>query len=131
VGAIVLVAVTTPPENNDHSAGLSLRDGVVVLGAYRQACTSRNGDVRNATSKIPMMAAAYSTPEEAALAGSNPRFARVVRVRFDRSTPTCLMPLRENEAEIELAMNEPPYEYPYFVHVERVADFWEERQSHN
>lgn len=77
-----------------------------------------------------MMAAAYSTPEEAALAGF-PRYARVVRVRLDRSTPTCLMPLRENEAEVELATNEPPYEYPYFVHVERVGDFWEERQSHN
>jgi hypothetical protein len=78
-----------------------------------------------------MMAAAYSTPEEAALAGFDPRYARVVHVRVDRPTPTCLMPLRENEAEVELATNEPPYEYPYFVHVERVGDFWEERQSHN
>jgi len=39
--------------------------------------------------------------------------------------------LRENEAEVELATNEPPYDYTYFVHVERVGDFWEERQSHN
>jgi hypothetical protein len=41
------------------------------------------------------------------------------------------MPLRQNEAEVELMTNGPPYEYPYFVHVERVGDFWEETQSHN
>ena len=78
-----------------------------------------------------MAASRFSTPEEAALAGFDPRYARVVQVRFDRSTPTCLMPLPQNEAEVELATNEPPYEYPYFVHVERVGDFWEERVSHN
>jgi hypothetical protein len=73
----------------------------------------------------------YSTPEEAALAGFDPRYARVVQVRFDRPTPTCLMPLGQNEAEVELATNEPPYEYRYFVHVERVGDFWEEKVSNN
>ena len=34
---------------------------------------------------------------------------------------------RQNEAEVELATNEPPNECPYFVHLERVGDFWEER----
>jgi len=39
--------------------------------------------------------------------------------------------LGQNEAEVELATDEPPYEYPYFVHVERVGDLREERISHN
>jgi hypothetical protein len=41
------------------------------------------------------------------------------------------MPLRQKEAEVELATNVPPYEYSYFVHVERVGGFWEERVGHN
>jgi hypothetical protein len=28
----------------------------------------------------------------------------------------------ENEVEVELATNEPPIEYPYFVHIERRAN---------
>jgi hypothetical protein len=78
------------------------------------------------------MADRYSTPEEAALAGFDPRYARVVRVRFDQPTPTCLMPLGQNEAEVELATNEPPWESTHTsCTFERVGDLWEERQSHN
>lgn len=59
--------------------------------------------------------------EEAALAGFDPRYARVVAVRFED----------EDHAEVELATNEPPFEYPYFVHVERVGGSWYEAISHN
>jgi hypothetical protein len=60
-----------------------------------------------------------------------PRYARVVRVRFDRSTPTCLMPLRENESEVELTTNEPPISTPTSFTSSGQVIFWEERQSHN
>jgi hypothetical protein len=36
---------------------------------------------------------------------------------------------RQNEAEFELATKEPPNECRYFVHLERVGDFWEERAN--
>jgi hypothetical protein len=37
----------------------------------------------------------------------------------------------ENEVEVELATNEPPIEYPYFVHVERRGERWYVMQDHN
>ena len=57
----------------------------------------------------------YPTPEEAALAGFT--FARVVRVRA-RDWDCALEP-EPGQVEVELATNEPPMEYPYFVHVHR------------
>jgi hypothetical protein len=72
----------------------------------------------------------YLTPEEAALAGFDPRYARVVRTR-DATEATCGSTLSENEVEVELATNDAPYEYPYFVHVERIGERWREAVSHN
>jgi hypothetical protein len=71
----------------------------------------------------------YDTPEEAALAGFPRGQARVVRVRTD--LPDCSMKLGTDEVEVELVTNEPPHEYPYFVHVERHHDQWFEAVSHN
>ena len=65
------------------------------------------------------------------MSGFEPRYARVVLVRFDRPAPHCFTPLAENEAEVELATSDPPYEYAYFVHVKRIDDLWEEGVSHN
>jgi hypothetical protein len=63
----------------------------------------------------------YPSPEEAALAGFDSRFARIVRVRSQDV----------DHVEVELATNEPPREYPYFVHVERIGELWHEATSHN
>jgi hypothetical protein len=73
----------------------------------------------------------YPTAEQAALAGFDRRYARVIRVRSEKPRPGCLKPLRSNEVEVELATNEPPYEYAYFVHVERIGDVSIEGMSHN
>jgi hypothetical protein len=70
----------------------------------------------------------YNTPEEAALAGFPRGQARVVNVW---TTPTCSVSLGEDEVEVELATNEPPHEYPYFVHVDRRGNLWFEGNSHN
>ena len=74
-----------------------------------------------------MSDAGYATPEEAALAGFES--ARVVRVR--ETDWNCIRESDGREVEIELAMNEPPTEYQYFVHVYPVGDRWYERLSHN
>ena len=63
----------------------------------------------------------FDTPEEAAVAGFDPRFARVVEVSYKDET----------HAVVELSTNEPPVEYPYFVRVERVRGRWVEIASHN
>lgn len=73
----------------------------------------------------------YSTPEEAALGGFDPRYARVVRTRQGTPAPHCLLEMGGNEVEVELATNEPPIEYPYFVHVERRGERWYAMQGHN
>lgn len=58
----------------------------------------------------------FDTPEAAALSDPDigPRFARVVGVRYHD----------DNHATVELATNEPPVEYAYFVYVERVQGRW-------
>jgi hypothetical protein len=71
----------------------------------------------------------YPTPEEAALGGFDPRFARVVAARW--GDWDCTAEPDGVEVEIELATNEPPSEYEYFVHVQRRGKLWYEGQSHN
>jgi hypothetical protein len=71
------------------------------------------------------------TPEEAALAGFPAGQARVVRTRTGAHGADCSLILGEDEVEVELATNEPPYEYTYFVHVERRHERWFEGVSHN
>lgn len=71
----------------------------------------------------------YSTPEEAALASF--KFARVVRVRESDWDCTRAPDAGEVEVEVELATNEPPMEYEYFVHVHREGDLWFQRLGHN
>src|SRR5207247_8109240 len=95
----------------------------------RQLLELIEGMVDDRTRPIPITA--YPTPEESALAGFDRRYARVVRVRRDQPEPGCGKPLELNEVEVELATNEPPYEYAYFVHVERVGAYWVEGSSHN
>lgn len=63
----------------------------------------------------------FATPEAAALADFDPRYARVVRVTFESA----------DEAMVELATNEEPYLYPYFVYCRRVRNGWVEEDSHN
>jgi hypothetical protein len=58
---------------------------------------------------------------EAALAGFDPRYARVVRVTFNSP----------DEAVVELATNEEPYLYPYFVYCYRMQGRWVEGDSHS
>jgi hypothetical protein len=41
----------------------------------------------------------------------------------------CTVDIGENGVEVELATNEPPHEYPYFVHVERRHNLWFEGAS--
>ena len=73
----------------------------------------------------------YDTPEEAALAGFPHGQARVVQIRTGSQGPDCTINLGNDEVEVELATNEPPHEYPYFVHIERRHDRWFEGISHN
>ena len=47
----------------------------------------------------------YKTPEEAAIAGWDPRYARVVRTVYHAP----------DKADVELATNEEPYLYPYLI----------------
>ncbi len=70
----------------------------------------------------------HPTPEEAALAGF--AFARVVRVRSPGDWD-CTGESEDGEVEVELATNEPPMEYQYFVHVHRKGDLWFGGSSHN
>ena len=77
------------------------------------------------------MEKSYVTLEEAALAGFPDSFARVVRVRTGARVSECTVNVSEDEVEVELATNEPPYEYTYFVHVERHHGRWVESVSHN
>jgi len=44
---------------------------------------------------------------------------------------TAPLKLGEGHADGELATNEPPTEYQYFVHVHREGDLWYEEGSHN
>jgi hypothetical protein len=56
----------------------------------------------------------------------DPGGSRVGRVRSSVRT-------RHSNAsrQVELATNEPPIEYPYFVHVERRGERWYAMQDHN
>jgi hypothetical protein len=63
----------------------------------------------------------YSSPEEAALAGFDPRFARVVVTRY----------VDDESVEVELETNTPEAPYPYFVQVRRVEERWFEGPSAN
>jgi hypothetical protein len=73
----------------------------------------------------------HRTPEEAALAGFPPGLARVVRIRTATQSSECAVALGDDEVEVELATNEPPYEYAYFVHVALHDERWFEGNSHN
>jgi hypothetical protein len=63
----------------------------------------------------------FPTPEAAALAGFDPRYARVVKVEFKS----------DEHAIVELATNEEPYLYAYFVHCHLEPEGWTEGVSHN
>jgi len=71
----------------------------------------------------------YTTAEDAALGGFDRRFAKVITVRT--SEGDCGIELNDDHVEIELATNEAPSEYTYFVHVERRDGSWFESNSHN
>ncbi len=64
----------------------------------------------------------WATPEEAALAGFDPRYAKVVDVRYLHGGQF---------ADVELATNEPPYLYPYWVLCERVEGGWVDKLGGN
>lgn len=63
----------------------------------------------------------FATPEDAALADFDPRYAGVVRVTFNSP----------DEAVVELATNEEPYLYPYVVYCHRIQGRGVEGISHN
>ena len=107
-------------------AALARPTATVPGAAAHNDGTARNDD--RPRSIIPMDGG-YNTPDEAALAGFPRGQARVVRVRT--SFPACCMTLGTDEVEVELMTNEPPHEYPYFVHVERHHNQWIEAVSHN
>ncbi len=65
------------------------------------------------------------------MANFDPRYARVTRVRHGRPEPSCSREMGENEVEVELATNEPPREYAYFIHVESRVGLWYIRYNHN
>jgi len=67
------------------------------------------------------MVVSYSTPEETAVTGFDPRYARVVRTIYRGS----------DEAEVELATNEEPYLYHYWVRCHRGDEGWVEIASGN
>jgi hypothetical protein len=72
----------------------------------------------------------YATPEQAALAGFDPQFAHVIGVVRSYAVHG-FEPDDDDHLEVELATNERPREYPYFVHVERDGDGrWREGVSH-
>jgi hypothetical protein len=73
----------------------------------------------------------HADPERAALGGFPPGQARVVRVRTDPTSWDCSVDRSGEEVEVELMTNEPPFEYRYFVHVERRHGRWFEGVSHN
>lgn len=65
----------------------------------------------------------YATPEEAALAGWDTRYARVHEVSYAANG---------KEARVTLLTNEEPYLYPYYVWCERDSDGrWSESHSSN
>ena len=67
------------------------------------------------------MPTGFPTPEEAALAGFDSRYARVVETRY----------WDDDHAEVYLATNEDPTLYPYFVQAVRVEGMWHEGGSAN
>ena len=68
----------------------------------------------------------FETPEEAAMQGWDRRYARVVAVRELKRDY-----LEGEWVEVELATNEEPRAYPYFVNVQRRDGRWFEGLSHN
>lgn len=65
----------------------------------------------------------YATPEEAALAGWDARYARVHEVSYTGNG---------NEACVTLLTNEEPYLYPYYVYCERDSKGrWNETHGSN
>jgi hypothetical protein len=63
----------------------------------------------------------YPTPDEAAMAGFDPRYARVVVTRY----------VNDDLAEVELATNTREAPYSYFVTVRRTGGVWFEGASGN
>ena len=75
---------------------------------------------------------AHDTPEEAALEGWDLRYARVVRV-LPGSREDALM-CGVDAADyciVELATNEEPQLYPYFMHCVRYDGKWVAESGHN
>jgi hypothetical protein len=65
----------------------------------------------------------FATPEAAALADFDPRYARVVRVTYSGDG---------SDATVDLLTNEEPTPYPYYVHCVRDEQGrWHELWSHN
>jgi hypothetical protein len=55
----------------------------------------------------------------------------LVRVRTDPTSCDCIVDRSGDEGEVELMTNEPPFEYPHFVHVGREGGRWFEGIGHN
>lgn len=66
-------------------------------------------------------ARSFPTPEEAALSTFDPRYSRVVKTTIED----------EDSALVELATNEEPSLYTYFVRCRRLADGWVDVGGHN
>jgi hypothetical protein len=63
----------------------------------------------------------FETPEEAALSTFDPRYARVVETTQED----------EDSVLVELATNEEPNLYAYFVRCRRLSDGWVDVGGHN
>jgi hypothetical protein len=66
-------------------------------------------------------ARSFPTPEEAALSTFDPRYARVVETEYED----------HDLAMVELATNEEPYLYTYFVRCKPSATGWVDVAGHN
>ena len=83
------------------------------------------------------MVEGFASPEEAALAGFDARYARVRNVYSgwpcidDANEDVPDYPEFEDRFEVQLLTNEPPREYLYYVHVVREKGRWFEASSHN
>jgi hypothetical protein len=85
------------------------------LAAERHAAFGSTYDDRAMAFVPDPEATGHDTPEAAALADFDPRFARVVRTT-----------VTGERATVELATNEPPTEYPYWVRCVRINGRWYE-----
>ena len=75
---------------------------------------------------------AYDTPEAAALEGWDLRYAKVVRVLPGSAEDARMYEVDPSDyCVVELATNEEPRLYPYFIHCGRFDGKWVALSSHN